>query len=287
MKMILSPFISKRFLLTGVQNQAVQYLSEGRHIVMAVPSSEFTFSMSSQSAVVYTPSSSSRDSSNEGNPVLTPHTPRTIHLFENLSLNDPPGPMNSPSSGSADEWVSLRSPPATYGQQHNASPSPRPGSVPPSHGRQISRRNRSVCSSSTQAYACIPGAFPASSTGEVNHLSENEATGRDEASDYDERSDMEETIEAQAVGIREEPLPDAPVFNRRLQDSLKEVKGGLAVLADTMRFSELNQDHSSALHALFKQTKKMSMFEYPVTRTVGFIGESGVGIVPRLPFLLL
>lgn len=45
-----------------------------------------------------------------------------------------------------------------------------------------------------------------------------------------------------------------------------------------MGLSELNQDHSSDLHVLYKRTKKMSMFEYPETRTVGFIGDSGVGM---------
>ena len=84
--------------------------------------------------------------------------------------------------------------------------------------------------------------------------------------------------EAKSTDIREESLPVAPVYNSRVQDGLKEVKRELSILADTMGLSELTQDDSSDLHALYEQTKKMSMFEYPVTRTVGFIGDSGVGM---------
>ncbi|KAJ5547669.1 hypothetical protein N7513_004903 [Penicillium frequentans] len=244
---------------------------------MAVPSSEFTFSMSARSAVELTPSSSTRDSSSEGNSVWTPQTPSSIPLFQSLSLNDSSDTMHTPRSRPTSGWLSPGSSPSTYGHQHNASPSPRPGVLPSSRSRQTFQRNRSVFSSSTRAYANVPGAFPASSAGEENPLSGNDATGDEEISDSDEGSEFEEITEGQTVEIREEPLPAAPIYNHRLQDSLKEVKSELAFLADMMGLSELNQDHSSALHALFEKTKKMSMFEYPVTRTVGFIGDSGVG----------
>lgn len=252
---------------------------------MAVPSSEFTFSMG-VSAVELTPSSSSRDSNSDGNSVWTPQTPSSIPLFQSLSLNDSSDTMHTPRSRPTSGWLSPGSSPSTYGHQHNASPSPRPGVLPSSHGRQNFQRNRSVFSSSTRAYANIPGAFPASSAGEEHPLSGNDATGDEEISDSDEGSEFEETTEGQTFGIREEPLPAAPIYNHRLQDSLKEVKSELAFLADMMGLSELNQDHSSDLHALFEKSKKMSMFEYPVTRTVGFIGDSGVGIVLQSRFLL-
>jgi hypothetical protein len=134
-------------------------------------------------------------------------------------------------------------------------------------------------SNSTRASPQVPGAFPASSVDGEPAPCENEATENEEGSDSDESSDIEEMTQARTTGIREEPLPGAPVYNRRLQDGLKEVKRELAVLAETMGLSELNQNHFSDLHALYEQTKRMSMFEYPDTRTVGFIGDSGVGMV--------
>ncbi|KAJ5650938.1 uncharacterized protein N7484_004661 [Penicillium longicatenatum] len=244
---------------------------------MAVPSSEFTFSISSQSSVAFTPSSSSRDSSNEANSVLTPETPRSIPLFQSLSLNDSTGSLLSTPSRSQNGWLSPGSSPSTYRQQHNASPSPGPEFLSSSHGRQSLRGNHSIFSNSAQANSSVPGAFPVSTNGEESPLSENDASENEENSDSDESSGSDETAEAPTVDIREEPLPAAPVYNHRLQNGLKAVKSELAFLADTMRLSELNQDHSSALHSLSKQAKKMSMFEYPETRTVGFIGDSGVG----------
>ncbi|KAJ5421592.1 hypothetical protein N7491_010037 [Penicillium cf. griseofulvum] len=108
----------------------------------------------------------------------------------------------------------------------------------------------------------VPGAFPAGSgstpavTPSHGNEDENEMISND---------------------IRDETLPPAPIYNSRLQDGLKAVKGHLASLASAMRLSELTQDQSTSLHTLYKGTEKMSRFQYPVTRTVGFIGDSGVG----------
>ncbi|KAJ6150057.1 hypothetical protein N7471_001256 [Penicillium samsonianum] len=108
----------------------------------------------------------------------------------------------------------------------------------------------------------VPRAFPAGSgsTSAVTSSHENE--------------DENEVI---SNDIRDETLPPAPIYNNRLQDGLKAVKGHLASLASAMRLSELTQDQSTSLYTLYKRTEKMSRFQYPVTRTVGFIGDSGVG----------
>jgi hypothetical protein len=45
-----------------------------------------------------------------------------------------------------------------------------------------------------------------------------------------------------------------------------------------MGISRLSEQPTSDLHALYRDTKKMSTFKYPDTRTVGFIGDSGVGM---------
>lgn len=77
--------------------------------------------------------------------------------------------------------------------------------------------------------------------------------------------------------IRRELLPSALIYNGRLQDGLKDVKSMLASLADMMRVSELAQDQSSSLNSHLRQTEKASKFNCPETRTVGIIGDSGVG----------
>ncbi|KAI3192488.1 hypothetical protein CBS147311_9154 [Penicillium roqueforti] len=243
-----------------------------------VPSSEFTFSVHSQSEVAFTPSSS-RDTNRSEGPALTPQTPRLVPIFGNLGLNDSLAPMHSPPTWSSNAWLRPGSSHSNYAQQHNASPSPspRPELVRTINGSQQHEKTSSISSSSTRATPRIPGAFPTSSTGQAAPPTESDRVQDDEESDSDHCSDVEEMTEAKSAGVREEPLPTAPIYSRRVQDGLKEVKCELAALADIMGLSELNQDHSSDLHVLYKRTKKMSMFEYPETRTVGFIGDSGVG----------
>jgi hypothetical protein len=109
----------------------------------------------------------------------------------------------------------------------------------------------------------IPGAFPVAS---------------DNASEAGTSQDDSGETEIISNDIRDETLPPAPIYNGRLQDGLKDVKHHLASLASTMHVSELTQDQSTSLHTLWKRTEKMSKFEYPETRTVGFIGDSGVGM---------
>ncbi|KAJ6125737.1 hypothetical protein N7523_003357 [Penicillium sp. IBT 18751x] len=248
--------------------------------MMEVPSSDFTFSFRSQSEVELTPSSSSRDSYDGGSTVNL-QTPRSIPLFQGLSLNDSPGSMLSPQARLSSTWLSPGSSPATYAQQHNASPSPSPRPapvpVPSSHGGRQAERSRSIFSTSTRATPRITGAFPEPSDGEETGPSGRHATENEEDSDSDQCSDIDQMPDARTSDLREEELPPAPVYKSRLQDGLKDVKRELGILADMMGISPLSEDHSSDLHALYRDTKKMSMFKYPDTRTVGFIGDSGVG----------
>ncbi|KAJ5950769.1 uncharacterized protein N7479_009182 [Penicillium vulpinum] len=265
---------------------------------MSVPSSEFTFSAGSLSTVVFTASSSSRDRSDEASAASTPQSPRPAPLlFQNLTLNDSAGQMTTPRARSPTAWLSPGSSPSTYAQQHNATPSPRRNLVTRSRGSRNSARNGSILSSTTQASSYtdareeradsissddgtdrvhIPGAYVSQSGRGESHASGN-VTDSEGGTESDQYSDMEEDTENMTSDIREEPLPAAPVYNRRLQAGLKEVKAQLAGLADMMGLSGLNQDQSTDLYSLYERTKRMSMFEYPESRTVGFIGDSGVG----------
>ena len=216
--------------------------------------------------------------------MLNPQTPRSIPLFQGLSLNDSPGSMLSPQAQSSNTWLSPVSSPVTYAQQHNVSPSPspRPAPVPSSHGGRQAEKSGSILPTSIQATPQIPGTFPESSIGEEtcpSHVAESE-----EDSDSDQCSDIKEMPDARTSNLREEELPPAPVYKSRLQDGLKDVKRELGILADMMGVSRLSESHTSDLHALSRDTKEMSMFKYPDTRTVGFIGDSGVGMAFQCPY---
>lgn len=75
----------------------------------------------------------------------------------------------------------------------------------------------------------------------------------------------------------DDELPDAPVYNPRLQEDLTSVKGQLLGLANTLRLSEMTSDTSTNIHALERETRQLSKFTAPQMRSVGFIGDSGVG----------
>ncbi|OQE20840.1 hypothetical protein PENFLA_c015G08880 [Penicillium flavigenum] len=237
---------------------------------MSIPSSGGTFYTASGSGRILTPTSS-----HDGSGTQPP-----ISLFQNLQP-DQTSSTTTPRRSSPNSRLSPGRSPSTYADQHNASPSPTPRRIHPcrpsrSTGENASRSlstsqlGRGLSSSSLQSVTAsvhtgdvqVPRTFPAGSgsTSAVTQSHENE--------------DENEMI---SNDIRDESLPPAPIYNIRLQDGLKAVKGHLASLSSAMRLSELTQDQSTSLYTLYKRTEEMSRFQYPVTRTVGFIGDSGVG----------
>ena len=62
----------------------------------------------------------------------------------------------------------------------------------------------------------------------------------------------------------------------------------MASLAQTLASSEpeLHHEPDSVMRRLHRETEKLSRFECPATRTVGFVGDSGVGKSSLLNSLL-
>ena len=77
--------------------------------------------------------------------------------------------------------------------------------------------------------------------------------------------------------MREESLPNAPIYNVELQAVLREAKNQLDALEFTMSQCPIAFDSESNLSVLAQRTRRLAQFEYPTTRTIGFIGGSGVG----------
>ncbi|KAH8690053.1 hypothetical protein BGW36DRAFT_364783 [Talaromyces proteolyticus] len=264
----------------------------------SMPPSGFTFSSGFLSSLAPTPSSSSRDSSEEGSSASTTQSLGATLLFQDLSLSDAAGSMLTPRARSPTAWLSPGSSPSTYAQQHNASPSPRPKLKAFSRRSRKSGRTQSTFSSTSQASVYfdaretrpelifsdhstdrihIPGAFPTQDDHSESHAAgcvEMECEGGSASNQY---SDLAGPSETRTTDICEELLPGAPVYRNRLQTGLKEVKVQLARLARTIGISDLKKDQSPDLYELHERTKRYSMFEYAKTRTVGFIGASGVG----------
>lgn len=80
-----------------------------------------------------------------------------------------------------------------------------------------------------------------------------------------------------SYNMRSEPLPDAPIYNPELQAVLGTVKEQLGEIERTMGRCSMSSDTGSNISTLFQQTRSLAHFEYPTTRTIGFVGDSGVG----------
>jgi hypothetical protein len=79
--------------------------------------------------------------------------------------------------------------------------------------------------------------------------------------------------------MRDEPLPDVPIYNPALQAVLGDTKTKLQQLSSSMERCGLFGDKTSDLFSHAQQTERLAGFEYPKTRVVGFVGDSGVGNV--------
>ncbi|KAJ5632677.1 hypothetical protein N7490_009016 [Penicillium lividum] len=75
----------------------------------------------------------------------------------------------------------------------------------------------------------------------------------------------------------DEILPDAPIYDEGLQRGLRDVRDHLTRLMESIRMSELMLAQISDLSELLPEMEKLGRFQYPETRTVGFIGTSGEG----------
>lgn len=75
----------------------------------------------------------------------------------------------------------------------------------------------------------------------------------------------------------QELLPPAPIFDSDLQRILRDVKGHLSSIISDIEKCPLVDDKESDLSKQHEQVRMASQLDCPETRTVGFIGDSGVG----------
>ncbi|KAL1980018.1 hypothetical protein VTN96DRAFT_4795 [Rasamsonia emersonii] len=163
---------------------------------------------------------------------------------------------------------------STYAGLYNATPnpSPRPSVDQSRNGslQHLLQRSRSPSVAARLQNLELEG-NEAESDGDVSPaVSEGEVEETDHDSDHERGSEH-------LYDVRQERLPRARIYNNRLQNALREVKNRFTKLENTMRDSPLAHDESSDFYALYEQVKNFSRFEYPETRTVGFIGDSGAG----------
>ena len=119
----------------------------------------------------------------------------------------------------------------------------------------------------SEQYASSIGSFPNIEQLDINEEHMSVGSGDEVDSDISSLYDEEQGP----------PLPEAPIYNSRLQSALREVKEHLSSIRSDMKRSPLIPDHGSDFYKQYEQMCMLNQLDCPETRTVGFIGNSGVG----------
>ncbi|KAE8380157.1 hypothetical protein BDV26DRAFT_258086 [Aspergillus bertholletiae] len=119
---------------------------------------------------------------------------------------------------------------------------------------------------------------------EDTHMHDDGSSGGDsdqpngsEGEDQDESDDATNSDDSSLYNVRYERLPRARIYNAELQEILREVKSHLSVIHDDIGRCPLSRDRDSDLFQLREKVRVLNEADCPETRTVGFIGNSGVG----------
>ena len=99
----------------------------------------------------------------------------------------------------------------------------------------------------------------------------------DRESDYASLSDSDSDSEMEAPP--QEDLPESPVYDQYLRRELDEVRRELDELATVIRDWNVAHGPYSTLTRLLKETEEFRDFNIQAHRIVGFIGDSGVGML--------
>ncbi|KAE8140646.1 hypothetical protein BDV38DRAFT_240075 [Aspergillus pseudotamarii] len=153
---------------------------------------------------------------------------------------------------------------STYGRLFNATPEPTPE---PSRIQPTLNRDSAVdglAGDLEDSHLHYGG--PPSDDGD--QLSEGDDEDGDDATDSDDSS---------LYNVRCERLPHAPIYNAGLQEILRDIKSQLSVLQNDIDRCPLSRDRDSDLFQLREKVRMLNELDCPETRTVGFIGNSGVG----------
>ncbi|KAL4972993.1 hypothetical protein BDW66DRAFT_143057 [Aspergillus desertorum] len=236
-----------------------------------LPSVELTSSYSPSSTGRLTPTSSMGDSSDhEVNHRSITST--TQALFQDLRLSEEESHPATDSghvssNGQRAAGLTPTTHRTTYMDLYNATPVPRGAlTTEPQQTLQTPASPLGEVSSGFQNLVLADPDEAAAEVSDDNSISASWHDDRDENAGDDH-----------LYNVREEELPQAPIYDIRLQNALRNMRSQIADLAQFIGERELTQDPTSDIHDLYEQLLRASRFAYPTTRTVGFIGESGAG----------
>jgi len=77
--------------------------------------------------------------------------------------------------------------------------------------------------------------------------------------------------------VRDEELPHEKYHEPAFQDTFKQSKELMLDLASVLSSGSIHQEQDSTMKRLHQETLQLATFKCPSKRTVGFVGDSGVG----------
>jgi ABC-type glutathione transport system ATPase component len=77
--------------------------------------------------------------------------------------------------------------------------------------------------------------------------------------------------------VEDEEPPPSLFHSQTIQQSLVDTRAVVSRMADTLASSTMHQDESSSIRKFRQQALKLGQFQPPSSRTVGLVGDSGVG----------
>ncbi|KAF5644498.1 hypothetical protein F52700_2498 [Fusarium sp. NRRL 52700] len=86
--------------------------------------------------------------------------------------------------------------------------------------------------------------------------------------------------------VADEELPDDAFHSPEFQAAFRNAKQLMSSIQSVLGSSNVHEASESTMRKLHEEAGKLAAFEYPATRTVGFVGDSGVGKSSLLNSLL-
>lgn len=77
--------------------------------------------------------------------------------------------------------------------------------------------------------------------------------------------------------VRDEEMPPEPFHEPAFQQAFADSKRIAGSLADVLSGSSLVHEPDSTIRSIHEKALELSVFQPPSTRTIGFVGDSGVG----------
>ena len=77
--------------------------------------------------------------------------------------------------------------------------------------------------------------------------------------------------------VRDEEMPPEPFHEPVFQQAFADTKRVASRLADVLSGSSLIHEPDSTIRSIREKALHLSVFQPPSTRTIGFVGDSGVG----------